>query len=237
MSIPPNALAGAMVRHSAVAPMGLLDVLDSQGYSYHWAMMAITSAAARGIIPVFIGATPPWNSHLRIDDWDDTLLPWLLTAGPFTLSRSMQSDVGNFVLQNMSGDTLQRDMNKLITASAFEGALFAYREWNLDSGIVEFEMHGRLTIGGTEAVAEFQSDQLFNPSDYQAVELVSETCRWRFGSTACGSTSGTPCQNTYVTCQLANKERFSAFINNFIEIQAEGLANVSTRDVVRNRQV
>src|SRR5664280_1267329 len=88
------------------------------------------------------GTEPAWNWHLRIAEWADTYLPWLLTAGPFHLSRSMQSDVGNFVLQNMSGTSLERDMNKLITASAFEGALFAFREWNLDAQKPEFEMHG-----------------------------------------------------------------------------------------------
>jgi phage-related protein len=226
-----------MARHSAVAPIMLLDVLDQQGNSYHFASMPIRSAAALGITPVFTGTTPAWNWHLRIGTWDDTYLPWLLTAGPFHLSRSMQSDVGSFVLQNMSGTSLERDMNKLITASAFEGALFAFREWNLDAQKAEFEFRGHLSIVSvTEQVAEFMGEQLFNPSDYQAVDLVSETCRWRYGSTACGHT-GHPCQNTYVTCRLANKERFSAFVNDFVDVQPIGLANVSTRDVVRHRQV
>ncbi len=238
MTIPTNQLAGAMARHSAVAPIMLLDVLDVLGNSYHFASMPIPSAAARGITPIFTGTTPAWNWHLRLGTWDDVYLPWLLTAGPFHLSRSMQSDVGNFTLQNMSGTSSERDMNKLITASAFEGALFAFREWNLDAQKAEFEMHGHLSIVSvTEQVAELMGEQLFNPSDYQAVDLVSETCRWRYGSTACGDTSEDPCQNTYVTCRLANKERFSGFINNMVDVQPIGLANVSTRDVVRNRQV
>jgi hypothetical protein len=238
MSIPPNALAGAMVRHGAVAPIMLLDVLDLQGFSYHWASMPIASAALWGVAPIYTGNTPNWNSHLRIDNWDDTYLSWLLTAGPFHLSRSMQSDVGSFTIQNMSGDSLQRSMNKLITASAFEGALFAFREWNLDAQQSEFEMHGHLSIASvTEQLAEFMGEQLFNPSDYQAIDLVSETCRWRYGSTACGDTTNNPCRNTFVTCRLVNKERFSAFINNMVDVQPVGLANVSGRDVVRNRQI
>ncbi len=38
-----------MARHGGVAPIYLLDVLDFNGYSYHWSTESIPSAAALGI--------------------------------------------------------------------------------------------------------------------------------------------------------------------------------------------
>jgi hypothetical protein len=225
-----------MARHSAVAPIQLLDVLDFNGYSYHWSSESIASAAALGCPPVFTGTPPPWNSHLMIENWDDTYLNWLLEAGPFHLSRSQQSDIGNFVIQNMSGDSLNRSMNKLITATAFEGALFAYREWNLDAATVEFEMHGHLTlIAVSETVAEFHADQLFNPSDYQALQLHSETCPWRYASAACGDTTDNPCQQSWQTCRQPS--RYGGIVLTKLNVTPPGTSDTSPRDVVRNRQV
>lgn len=225
-----------MARYGAVAPVMLLDVLDQQGNSYHWSSMPIASAAAMGIVPVFTGNTPAWNSHLGISSWDDTYLPWLMTSGPFHLSRSMQADVGNFTLQNVSGSSLERNMSKLITGSAFEGAIFAYREWNLDANVAEFEFHGHLSIVAvTETIAEFAAEQLLNPSDYQGLLISSETCPWRYASAACGDTTSNPCQNSWLTCRQPS--RFGGIVQALINIQPPGTANTSTRDVVRNRQV
>ena len=100
-----------------------------------------------GISPIFTGDPPAWNElQGRIGTWDDVYLPWLLTAGPFHMSRSMQADIGDFTIQNISGNTLARDLSTLVTATAFEGALFAYREWNIEAQAAESEFHGRLSI-------------------------------------------------------------------------------------------
>jgi hypothetical protein len=236
MSLPSTPLAGAMARRGAVAPVMLLDVLSRQGYSYHWASMPIASAAALGCSPVYTGMAPPWNAQLRIGSWDDVYLPWLLTSGPFHLTRSLQADVGNFTIQNVSGSTVQRDMSTLITGDAFESALFAYREWNLDAREAEFEMHGRLTIVAvSETIAEFAAEQLFNPSDYQACLLMSETCPWRYASAACGDTTNNPCENSWLTCRQPS--RYGGIVQALVNVQPPGTANTSTRQVVRNRQL
>lgn len=227
-----------MARHGGVAPVRLLDVRDIQGNSYHWASQPIASAAALGIVPVFTGTAPSWNAHLRVDNWDDTYLNWLMSDGPWRLSRSTQTDTGELVIQNMSGNSLQRSMAQLITRRAFEGALFAFREWNKEALRAEFQMRGRLSIVDVgESAAAFTCESLFNGSDYQALDVVSETCRWRYASTACGDTSANPCKNTFATCRLSNKERFSAFINNWIDLQNFNPTSTSTRDVNRARKI
>jgi hypothetical protein len=236
MSTPANPLAGAMAKHGGVAPLGLLDLLTLDGYSYHFATRPIPSAVALGIPVPLTGGIPPWNAYLRIAEWDDNYFPWLLTAGPFHLARSMVADTGSFVVQNVSGNSLQRDVGQMITAMAFEGARFIYREWNVDAAVVEFEMHGRLTVEAvTETEAEFASDQLFNPSDYQALETVSETCMWRYASAACGDATNNPCMNSWLTCR--QPARFGGVVVTLININPGSSANVSARNVVRERQV
>jgi hypothetical protein len=236
MTLPATPLAGSLARIGRVAPIQLLDVLTLGGYSYHWASIPVASAAALGFSPLLTGNAPPWNASLRIDNWDDTYLPWLLRAGPFNLSRSMESDVGSFTVQNVSGNTLQRDMNQLITYAAFEGAVFAYREWNLDVADTEFEFHGKLSIINVgEEIAEFTAEQGTNPSDYQGLILIAETCPWRYGSAACGDTTNNPCQNSFLTCRQPS--RYSGVVQQLVNVQPPGMASISSRSVVRNRQI
>lgn len=42
----------------------------------------------------------------------------------------MQTDTGSFIVQNVSGDTLARDFERIARRSAIEGALFVYRYRN-----------------------------------------------------------------------------------------------------------
>ncbi len=229
-------LPNAMSRHGAVAPIMLLDVLVEDGTAYHWASMPIPSAAALRIPVLLTGAAPSWNSFLRVSNWNDVYLAWLLTGGPFHLSRSMQADVGNFTLQNTSGSSLQRSMAELLIADAFEGAVFAYRDWNLDAAMVEFEFHGHLhVVAVTESIAEFAAEQLFNPSDYQGLVLTGEVCPWRYASAACGDTTNNPCENSWLTCRQPS--RFGGIVEALVNVQPPGTANISTRGVVRNRQI
>lgn len=238
MSLAATPLVQIMSNISGIAPLQLLDVLALDGTSYHWASFPVASAAALGCPPVLTGNPPAWNAlQGRIVTWDDTYLPWLLTAGPFHLSRSMQSNIGDFTVQNVSGNTVQRDVSTIAVKTAFEGAIFAYREWSLEAQAAEFEMHGRLTvISVTEMTAQFAGEQLFNPSNYQAPDFTySETCPLIYASPACGDTTNNPCSNSFPTCRVP--ERFQGVLNTFQTDLSPSEANVSTRVTVRRRQV
>ena len=63
-----------------------------------------------------------------------------------TFHRSLLTDIGNFVVQNLSGDTLSRDVEKLLRASALEGAFFVYRCYQMDAQAAWLEVHGTLTV-------------------------------------------------------------------------------------------
>jgi hypothetical protein len=229
-------IAGA---RGGIAPIMLLDVVTHAGYSYHWASRPIASASAIGAPAVFTGNPPPWNAqHLMIPSgsWDDTYLPWLLSAGPFHLSRSTQTDIGNFTVQNVSGDTLQRDVSAMFMGDAFENALFAFREWNLEAQLAEFEFHGTLSLTNlTEVMAEFAATQIFDMNNDEAADVYSEICAWRYASAACGDTSGNPCLHSWPTCRIP--PRFHAVLNIMPSTMIPSDATISTRLVVRRRQV
>jgi hypothetical protein len=55
----------------------------------------------------------------------------------------MQAVTASIEVQNVSGNTLQRDLMGMLSARTFEGALYALREWNLVAQAAEFEQHGR----------------------------------------------------------------------------------------------
>jgi hypothetical protein len=231
--VAPSPLAQIMSATSGVVPVQLLDVVALDGTSYHWASCPLTSVA-----PVLTGNAPTWATLEGITNWDQTYLPWLLTAGPFHLARSLQADIGDFIIQNLSGNSVARDLSTIVTASTFEGALFVYREWNLEAQQVEFEFHGRLSIVAiSEQQAEFAAEQLFNGSNYPAPDrLYSEICPWVEYSPQCAAPSTAPaCQQTYVTCQQIC--RFGGVLNSYAIDMTQTIADVSARAVVRARQV
>jgi phage-related protein len=228
-----------MSARSGPAPVCLLDVVATDGTSYHWGNVEIDVTA------IYTGTQPSWFAGLANPpaNYDTHYFPWLLSASGFHHTRSMQSDTANIQVQNVSGNTLQRDLAGMLTARTFEGALFAFREWNLVAQAAEFEQHGRLTvISATEMECQFGANQLFNPNDYDGNPYAySETCQWRFGSPQCGSTAAndsafaTPCDNTYVTCHQLN--RFGGVLNTVVFPQTPGVANVSSNQVEYRRLV
>ncbi len=90
---PDSAAAGAAL--SGVAPVSLLDVQTVDGDIYYW------SDRKLGGIPAAITA----DGNATQADY----AAWLMNAPTFTFYRSMQTDVGSFNLQNVSGDTLATD--------------------------------------------------------------------------------------------------------------------------------
>lgn len=219
-SLAPNAQAQSMAKISGVVPLQLLDILALDGTDYHWASASVN-----------VPSVLPGTGFVQYS-------PWLLQGGPFHLSRSMQADIGNFLIQNISGNTIERDLSKIVTSTAFEGAIFVYRELNLESAAVQFEFHGRLSIVAvTETTAEFAAQDLVNGNNYQApADVFSETCRWRQYSAQCGASTLLPaCKNTLVTCVIV--ERYGGILNTFTAQITQGDANVSNRTLVRRRQV
>ena len=136
--------------------------------------------------------------------------PWLKQAGPIRRSRDMRTDAGDIVVQNLSGNTVDRDVALLITQHEFEGALAILRFWDPFSETVTDEFHGYLSEQnpGEEEVV-FRLLQLFDVAQFEvADEPYSETCTLRFKSAQCGSASAnTTCSKKFADCTA--QERFN----------------------------
>jgi hypothetical protein len=208
-----QAIVGAK---TGIAPVHLLDVEDCNGNFYYWGSWKISAPCVVGLA----GATVPY-------------LPWILSVPQWKFYRSMQTDMGNIQIQNLSGDSLQRDFEKTVRASALEGALFVYREWQADAEEAALEVHGTLSINDSDPeTAQLQGKQLFNPSsDTAPMYSYSETCQWRWSSVQCGATGPTPCQQSFPTCQVLS--RIFVIANSYEKNYGETTANVAT--AVQNR--
>lgn len=165
--------------------------------------------------------------------------PWLLSVPEITFHRSSVTDSGSFVLQNLSGDTLARDVEKLLRASTLEGAKFVYRNYQPDADASWIEVHGKLTIpdGGIDVdTLTLKASSMVAPAeDNTPAYEYSETCQWRWGSPQCGATGSTECGYSYQSCQVP--ERIFVVLNNYEKNYGETTANVSTQLINRRRRI
>jgi hypothetical protein len=239
---PPSGLAPSPLQQlsaplGGIAPAQFLDVLSADGTVYYWASRAWLTAQY-----IFSGTAPAWASRLGSPGgtYAGNYLPWLVNAGPFRFTRSLQADAGSFTLQNLSGTSITRDMSSIIVASVFEGALFAYREYSLAAGAPTLDFRGRLTISKvSQSEATFTAENMWNANNFAApYDVYSENCRWYFGDPCCGQNpAGSPCSRTFATCKWAHQQRYGGVLNTFQPQPGDSTSTVSVRAIVRNRQI
>ncbi|MHB1794611.1 MAG: hypothetical protein ACYCPO_06555 [Acidobacteriaceae bacterium] len=163
--------------------------------------------------------------------------PWLLSVPSFAFHRSLQTDIGSFVVQNVSGDTLSRDVERLLRASAMEGAFFVYRLWQPGAQAAWIEVHGTLSVAdvGVDTMT-LKAAQLLNPSqDDTPLEIYSETCQLNWGQARCGSTAPTECSYSYQTCTSLN--RIMIVTNDYEKNFGEATANTAMNVINRRRKI
>jgi hypothetical protein len=164
-------------------------------------------------------------------------VPWLVEVPEFKFYRSLQTDVGAFVLQNLSGDTLSRDFEKLMRRSTLEGALFVYRLWQADAQAAWLEVHGTLSVSdvGVDTVT-LKGAQLLNPGqDDTPLEVYGETCQLQWGGKRCGATGSTECNYSFQSCQVI--ERIMVAPNHYEKNYGETVANTAANQTNRRRLI
>jgi hypothetical protein len=139
--------------------------------------------------------------------------PWLMDPPQWSLCGTTTTQTATAVVQNVSGDRVQRDQSLLFNAEELWGAMFVYRLWHagLETSL--------LTVVGNVSDAEAEDNDLSltlrdfgNWSEIKAPDcMIGPICGLTFGSQACGSTSPTPCQYTWGSCSQQN--RFKGIVN------------------------
>lgn len=223
--------------YTGIVPVNLLDIQDVNGNQYYFADRAIELAPA---IPLPTGAQlaaqlvpiPHTGSGLV------SYKPWLLQVPSFSFHRSLATDMGSFILQNLSGTTLARDMEVQLRASALQGAMFVYRCWQADAAAAWLEVHGTLSLdpGAGVDTVEIKGAQMLNPAqDDTPLEIYCETCQLNWGGPRCGSAQPNECLYSFQSCQVV--ERIFVTMNDFEKNYGETAANTPLQVINRNRRI
>jgi phage-related protein len=165
-------------------PIWLLDVLTYDNTAYYFSEIAGSYAAVIG------GGTQQYSA-------------WITSAGPIKIARDTRTDAADVSIQNLSGNTIERDMWKAIANHEFEGALAILRMWLPLEDYALREFHSSMTETDSDPMqVSFRLTQLQDPNAYVApVRVDSEQCPWRYKSALCGSTSGlATCPKTRAAC-------------------------------------
>jgi hypothetical protein len=135
------------------------------------------------------------------------------SAGPLRYSRSLRTDGGDLVLDNVGGNTIDRYTATELKGREFEGAICVLRLWLMPLDAVIHEFHGTLTDQESdEEQATFRLRQLIDGGEYDVpTDTVSEGCTWRYKSAQCGSVNAAAtCNKTFADCTVRGAtERFN----------------------------
>jgi hypothetical protein len=135
------------------------------------------------------------------DSADQSYEVWIKQAGPIRRSRDSRTDAGDLVLQNLSGNTIERDLAQRMKAKEFEGALCILRSWDALHKLAVDRFDGYLTEqDGNEEQFMFRVAQLLDAQQYDvADDPYAETCTLRFRNDRCASTGvNTICTKRFV---------------------------------------
>lgn len=193
--MPVTTPAGAQGGRAGYAPIVLVDVeLQDNATRYYWADRG-------GLYPMKLGAGG--NQQYQ---------PFVKSFGPYKLTRTLQTDGGTVVIQDLSGNSIERDVSKAFVAAEFVGALCVIRLWDQRLAVARRELHCKLSKPVvTDVDLTFSPVALFDPTAYDALRMYQATCIWRYLSPACGSASPlATCQLDFGSCNTRGAvERFS----------------------------
>jgi phage-related protein len=184
---------------ASLAPVLLADIQTADGAQYFWADVEGTYLS-------------------KITGAQQFYYGWLKRGQSFSVARDLTTSAGDVVVQNLSGNTIGRDVQSALVNHEFEGALCIVRIWLplFDASMTEF--HGYLAEQNpVEDEASFRHLQLFDPAQYDVCNIIiSELCPWRYQSAQCGSAgTATTCDKKFTTCSAtdhAAQERFSGVL-------------------------
>ena len=194
-----NAVTQLLKRRGGAAMVLLLDLSLYDGSNFYWSNYA--------------GSYPA-----RITAGNQNYSPWIKSAGPFRITRTLTTDAGDIVCQNLSGNTVERDVSKLLRDHEFEGALAILRFYYSEAEASLFELHGKLSEPNPkETEFKFRILDLFDTSGIACPQYYYQSsCLWRYKSAQCASAgSATSCPKDYASCIHATRnagERFSGIV-------------------------
>jgi hypothetical protein len=177
----------------AGAQIALLDIQAADGTCYYWSDVAGVYDAVIG------GGTQAYK-------------PWIRSIGPMRQSKDARTDAGDIVVQNVSGNSIERDVAAAMRDREFAGALAVLRV--LDAETLEVKRQYDGYFGQPQSDQNTATFRLRALNDSNRIDVpvwdYAEQCQFRYKSKACGSVSGLPtCPKTFTACVARGvQERF-----------------------------
>jgi len=187
-------------KQAGFSPIILLDIQTADSSTFFWSDF-------EGSYPSIIVAGTQFYS------------PWVKSAGPFKRTRDLSTDTADLVIQNLSGNSIDRDAARALQQHEFEGALCIVRLFHPFFFDVIDQFYYSLTEQSpAEDEATFRLLQLFDTVQFDvAADIQADVCTHRFKEPACGSTgSATVCLKRFVDCNDATRlavERHNAILS------------------------
>jgi hypothetical protein len=181
-------------------PVILMDVQSADGATFFWSDFEGT----------FPGLMVSGNQNYS---------PWIKSAGPFKSTRDLSTDTADLVIQNLSGNSIDRDAAGVLGDHEFEGALCIVRIFHpFYNDVIDRFDYSLTEESPSEDEVSFRMLQLFDSSQYDvAADIQTDTCTWRYKEKACGSTgSATTCLKRFIDCSDATRaatERHNAILS------------------------
>jgi phage-related protein len=190
----PAGAVPAFKRPGGFIPILLLDVQTLDGTIFYF------SNGGGSYPSAFTGASVDYGVHV-------------VGIDGFNSNRSMRTDGGSIILQNLSGNTIVRDVALAFDVREWEGALAVLRFWKLEMNAAAETWVGVLGEPQVdEAEVTIAMGGLMDPNtDTVPIFSMTEQCMWRYKSAQCGSVSGlATCNKDIPDCTARGAlERFS----------------------------
>jgi hypothetical protein len=183
-------------KREGFVPAVLVDIQLRDGTTYYLSDLA-------GTYPVKIGSGPT-----------AVYSPWVKSFGPYDFSRGLQTDAGELVLENLSGNSIERDVAAAMAAREFEGALAVIRLRHELLAVTLMEIH--CTLGEQHDLgdeASFRVQQLFDPGSIKVpFSTYATRCGWQYKDPRCGSSgTATSCPKDFASCADASRNAVERF--------------------------
>lgn len=186
---PVGGVSGAALRASGgPAPVVLVELATLTGMRYRWSEHK-----------------EMWPSV--IDGGVVQYRDFLIGAQRFERHGSTQTDTATLTVQNLSGNTVTRDVMTAFAVDELIGAYVVARIWHAASESELFRFTGNVIEADPDEEQMTLSIEGFgNWSNWLSPAYnIDKSCPLLFGSVACGSTSPTPCDQSYGGCSQINR--------------------------------
>jgi len=179
-----------------VSPISLLEIYTVSGNIYLWAEKDVANMPS-----ILSGTTNTFTYAGRLQG-----------GSKFNFYGSTQTDTASIAVENISGNTVERNSALALSENEFIGAFIFFWLWDPGAEVPLFTFMGNVSdVDLDDATMDLSIEGFGNWSAVNAPSYnIDVTCGLSFGSMQCGSTSSTPCDQTLGSC--SSIERFQGVV-------------------------